>query len=99
MRHGIVMWSSLQRVEKAAHWTTTTTTTTISTYKGQIGKFFLSCLSFVFLNFLLFSSVILVPELFRKVRETGGINFHQVSSIYVGVVSSYEQKTEKVNEC
>ena len=48
--------------------------------------------------FLMFLVVFLVPELFRKVRETRGINFHQVSTIYVGVVSSYDQKTEQVNE-
>ena len=47
---------------------------------------------------LLFLTVILVPELFKKVRETRGINFHQVSSIYVGMVSSYYKKTEQVNE-
>ena len=37
-----------------------------------------------------------VPELYRKLRETRGINFHQVSSIYVWLVSSYDQKTEKL---
>ena len=30
--------------------------------------------------FLLFLAVILVPELFKKLRETPGNNFHQVSS-------------------
>ena len=30
--------------------------------------------------FLLFWAVILVPELFQKLRETPGNNFHQVSS-------------------
>ena len=48
--------------------------------------------------FLLFLSVILVPELFRELRETRGINFHQVSSIYGFMVSSYDQKTKKVND-
>ena len=57
--------------------------------------FFFEILNFSFFSFL---AVILVPELFRKLRETRGINFHQVSSIYVRVVSSYDQKTEQVNE-
>ena len=30
--------------------------------------------------FLLFLAVTLVPELFKKLRETPGNNFHQVSS-------------------
>ena len=41
-----------------------------------------------------FFAVFLVPELYRKLRETRGINFHQVSSIYVLMVPSYDQKTE-----
>ena len=44
------------------------------------------------MNFM-FLTVILVPELFREVRETRGINFHQVSSIYAWTVSSYDEKT------
>ena len=50
-----------------------------------------------FINFM-FLAVILVPELFREVRETRGINFHEVSSVYVWTVSSYDQKNENVNE-
>ena len=54
---------------------------------------FFEILNFIFFSFL---SVFLVPELYRKLRETRGINFHQVSSIYVLVVSSYDQKTKSL---
>ena len=56
---------------------------------------FFEILNFSFFSFL---TVFLVPELFRELRETRGINFHQVSSIYVSLVSSYDEKTEKGNE-
>ena len=43
-------------------------------------------------------AVFLVPELFRKVGETPGFHFHQVSSIYVFVGPSYDPKTENFDE-
>ena len=49
-----------------------------------------------FWGFLLFFSVILVPELFRKLGETPGIHFHQVSSKSEHLGTSYEQKSEKI---
>ena len=64
--------------------------------KEHLGKY--DVLMFLNVMFFMFLSVFLVPELFREVRETRGINFHLVSSIYVCMVSSYDQKTEKVNE-
>ena len=47
---------------------------------------------FELLNFVLFVlfSVILVPELFRKVRETPGEKIHQVSSKSECLGPSYE---------
>ena len=42
--------------------------------------------------FLLFLIVILVPEPFRKVRETHRKNSHQVASKTVGFCTSYVQK-------
>ena len=57
--------------------------------------FFFEILNFMF--FVLFS-VILVPELFRKLRETPGNNFHLVSSKSEPGCPSYDQKTKKVND-
>ena len=48
--------------------------------------------------FLLFWDVILVPELFRKLRETPGKNFHLVSSKCEPGCPSYDKKTHKVND-
>ena len=47
---------------------------------------------FVFLMFLMFFSVILVPELFRKMRETCGKQFHLVVSKSEISCPSYAQK-------
>ena len=58
----------------------------------QISRWFLNFMFFMFL------AVFLFHELFRELRETRGINFHQVSSIYVWLVPSYDQTIEKVNE-
>ena len=51
---------------------------------------FTKILIFVFLLFLL---VILVPELFRKVRETHTKHSHQFRSKSDGFRTSYDQKT------
>ena len=45
-------------------------------------------------SFLVFLAVILVPALFKKLRGTPGINFHQVSSKSELMGPSYDQKTE-----
>ena len=52
----------------------------------------------------MFLAVILVPELFRKLRETPGNNFHLVSSKSKRGCSSYDQKlknsaTENMFHC
>ena len=50
---------------------------------------------FIFV-FLLFLAVILVPESFRKVRETHNTKHsHQVACKTVGFCTSYVQKTKK----
>ena len=43
----------------------------------------------------MFLAVILVPEQFRKVRETHTKHSHQVASKTVGLCASYVQKTKK----
>ena len=53
---------------------------------------FFSC--FYFLLFHKFSAVILVPELFRKLRETPRKNSDQVWSKSVRSCMSYDQKTK-----
>ena len=53
-------------------------------------RIFFEIVNFIFLWFLV---VILVPELFKEVRETPGINFHQVSSKSEAGCPSYDQKT------
>ena len=55
---------------------------------------FRKILIFVFLLFLL---VILVPELFRKVRETHTKHSHQVACKTVGLCTSYVQKNKNMN--
>ena len=45
-----------------------------------------------------FLAVFSVPELFRELRETRGIHFHLLSSIYVFVVPSYDHLSENYNE-
>ena len=54
---------------------------------------FFEILNFIFLSFW---AVILVPELFRKLRETPGNNFHLVSSKSGPGCPSYDQKTKKL---
>ena len=49
-------------------------------------------------HFVVFLAVILVPELFKKLRETPGNNSHQVSSKSELMGPSYDQKTENFNE-
>ena len=60
--------------------------------------FFTFFLIFFFVLFVLFS-VILVPELFRKVRETPGKKIHQVSSKSEVLGPSYDQKTVYTGIC
>ncbi len=55
--------------------------------------FFLFLSYFYFLLFPRFSAVILVPELFRKLRETPGKKSDQVWSKSVRSCMSYDQKT------
>ena len=50
----------------------------------------------IFVFFLLFLLVILVPELFRKLRETPRKNSHRVASKSVGFCTSYVQKTKNI---
>ena len=57
--------------------------------------FFLFFSYFYFLLFPRFSIVILVPELFRKLRETPRKNSDQVWSKSVRSCMSYDQKTKK----
>ena len=45
----------------------------------------------------MFLAVILVPELFRKVRETHTKHSHQVACKTVGLCTSYVQKTKNMN--
>ena len=45
----------------------------------------------------MFLAVILVPELFRKLRETPGNNFHLVSSKSESGCPSYDQKNRAKN--
>ena len=52
------------------------------------------CLDFYFRLFYMFLAVILVPELFRKLRETPGKNSHQVWSKSEIGCTSYDQKTK-----
>ena len=54
----------------------------IRIYKKKL-RFFMIVLDFYFLLFPRFLPVILVPELFRKLRETPGNNFHLVSSKFL----------------
>ena len=49
-------------------------------------------------DFFFVFSVILVPELFKKVRETPGKNVHQVSSKSELGCPSYDRKTKKVRK-
>ena len=55
---------------------------------------FIIFLDFYFPLFPRFLPVILVPELFRKLRETPGKNSHQVWSKSVRSSMSYDQKTK-----
>ena len=72
-------------------------------------KVVVNCFCFIFSELLIFIhfGFLIVSEgsgLFRRVRETRGINFHQVSSIYVLMVPSYDKRTKKLtttsgNDC
>ena len=59
---------------------------------GNLQKLTKITLFFMSFIFLWFGAVILVPELFRKLRETPGMHSHQVSSKSEIGCTSYDQR-------